>query len=119
MPSGDGERGGDVSSGTGSSVPLGSDQVSELVKPGQGRCPDHLVSLRALLLCQTSDASQLFGESPALAPRAAVARGKVWGPREGPPGVRGPKNTSVCQQVMLAQPPAGFCALSGTIKRQE
>ena len=29
MPSGDGERGGDVSSRTGSFFPLGSDQVSE------------------------------------------------------------------------------------------
>ena len=73
------------------------------------------MSLRALLLRQTSDASQLFGESPAPAPRVAGAPWKVWGPREGPPGVRGPKNASVLSVGRVCvQPAAGYCALSGT-----
>ena len=78
------------------------------------------MSLRALLLCQTSDALQLFGESPAPAPRVAGAPWKVWGPREGPPGVCGPKNASVLSVGRVCvQPAAGYRTLSGTAEGKE
>ena len=78
------------------------------------------MSVRALLLCQTSDALQLFGESPAPAPRVAGAPWKVWGPREGPPGVCGPKNASVLSVGRVCvQPAAGYRTLWGTAEGKE